>query len=58
MEQHRQQIAVAWIDVENHIFDPPALKLILELVYELKNGLLADQAMLGLFNVRMAGHLQ
>lgn len=27
MEPHRQQIAVAWIDVEDHIFDPPALIL-------------------------------
>uniref|UniRef100_A0A5B7BV10 glutathione transferase n=1 Tax=Davidia involucrata TaxID=16924 RepID=A0A5B7BV10_DAVIN len=38
-----QGIAATWIDVEDHQFDPPASKLILELVYKPKNGLPSDQ---------------
>ena len=38
-----QGIAATWIDVEDHQFNPPASKLIRELVENPKKGLAADQ---------------
>ncbi|KAL5795567.1 hypothetical protein ACOSQ2_000387 [Xanthoceras sorbifolium] len=39
-----QGIAAAWIDVEDHEFEPKATKLIREVVYKPKNGLATDKA--------------
>ncbi|RVX20780.1 Glutathione S-transferase [Vitis vinifera] len=38
-----QGIAAAWIDVEDHQFDPPASKLIWELVFKPQKGLPTDE---------------
>ncbi|XP_058200156.1 glutathione S-transferase-like [Rhododendron vialii] len=43
MAPKMQGIVSTWIDVEDHHFDPPALKLISELVYKPKNGLPPDE---------------
>ncbi|GAB4829976.1 hypothetical protein Ancab_019620 [Ancistrocladus abbreviatus] len=44
MTPKMQGIVAAWIDVEDHHFNPPAAKLIAELVQKPKKGLVADQA--------------
>ncbi|GMY16863.1 glutathione S-transferase-like [Fagus crenata] len=38
-----QAIVANWIDVEDHWFEPPAMKLIFEMVIKPKNGLAPDQ---------------
>lgn len=42
-EPKLQGIAAAWIDVEDHQFNPPASKLIWELVFKPEKGLPADE---------------
>ncbi|GAB4829797.1 hypothetical protein Ancab_019450 [Ancistrocladus abbreviatus] len=44
MTPKMQGIVAAWIDVEDHHFNPPATKLIAELAQKPKKGLVADQA--------------
>ena len=39
----QQGIVAAWIDVEDHQFDPPASKLRMELLEKSQNGLSADK---------------
>lgn len=41
-DARKQAIVANWIDVEGHQFEPPALKLIFEMVIKPKNGLGSD----------------
>ncbi|XP_059440261.1 glutathione S-transferase-like [Corylus avellana] len=42
-DDRKQAVVANWIDVEGHQFEPPALKLINEMVIKPKNGLAPDQ---------------
>ncbi|CAL5423589.1 unnamed protein product [Camellia sinensis] len=54
MEPKMQGIAAAWIDVEDHQFHPPASKLISELVYKVKNGQPANEAVVAEEEAKLA----
>ncbi|KAH7836435.1 hypothetical protein Vadar_001187 [Vaccinium darrowii] len=49
-----QGIAATWIDVEDHHFNPPASKLISELVFKPKNGLPTDEATVAVEEAKLA----
>ncbi|GMH30996.1 hypothetical protein Nepgr_032839 [Nepenthes gracilis] len=52
-----QGIATSWIDVEDHHFDPPAAKLIAELVEKPRKGLPADQEVVSVAVAELAAVL-
>uniref|UniRef100_A0A2N9EC81 glutathione transferase n=1 Tax=Fagus sylvatica TaxID=28930 RepID=A0A2N9EC81_FAGSY len=51
-----QAIVANWIDVEDHWFEPPAMKLILEMVIKPKNGLAPDQGVVAEAEAKL-GHV-
>ncbi|KAL6968477.1 glutathione transferase [Sarracenia purpurea var. burkii] len=49
-----QGIPAMWVDVEDHQFDPPSSKLIMELLHKPKNGLMPDEATVALEEAKLA----
>ncbi|GAV89456.1 GST_N_3 domain-containing protein [Cephalotus follicularis] len=49
-----QGIAATWIDVEDHQFDPPTSKLVMELVHKPKIGLPTNQAVVAEEEAKLA----
>ncbi|KAK9282133.1 hypothetical protein L1049_005045 [Liquidambar formosana] len=50
----KQAIVANWVDVEDHQFEPPALKLIYELVVKPKNSLAPDEGVVAEAEAKLA----
>lgn len=56
-DSREQAIVADWVDVEDHQFEPPALKLIFEIVNKPNNGLAPDQGVVAVAEEKLGNVL-